>query len=176
MSYPGMGNDYIRESVMDQVDSNCLVIIMWSGLDRKAQQMSPPRPLVTHKLTDQEIQRRVMMSFEVIQQLKTDLVQKNIDHVFTQYINLLYPPFVAWRDTTPTWIQHLDRKQLRQVSKIIDVPDCPEQYLYDYAFFNNHLDRGDGFHPPVECNLDWTDKVLLPAVAAKGLIVPVDQK
>lgn len=170
MSYPGMGNDYIRQSIMDYVSDDCLVIVMWSGLDRVAQSMSPPKAKPIGIISQQEKHQRIMKSFEMIQQLSYDLKQRNIPHAFTQYVNLIYPPFLPVRDTTPTWDQALDSAQLKTVATLIDIPTNSRDFLYDYAFFNNHLTQGDQFHPPVECNLTWTDTVLLPALANKGLI------
>jgi hypothetical protein len=170
MSYPGMGNDYIRESIMDQVTPDCLVIVMWSGIDRRAVSFLPPISMTTCALQDAEKIQTAKMSLSMVQQLKKNLTEKNIPHAFTQYINLIYPPFLPKRDTTPVWAKYLNRTELEEVKNLIDIPNNPQHFLYDYAFFNKFLDNGDQFHPPVECNLKWTDSVLLPELAKKGLI------
>jgi hypothetical protein len=33
LSYPGMGNDYIYQSIMNNINNESLVVVMWSGID-----------------------------------------------------------------------------------------------------------------------------------------------
>lgn len=175
LSYPGMGNDYIQESIMDYVDKDCLVIVMWSGIDRKYASKNPPKSLPTRSLAQQEQYNRAQMSFNSIKQLKHNLEQKQIPYAFTQYINLIYPPFLPFRDTSGVWADYLDQHEITELKALIDIPATSQEFLYDYAFFNNYLTTPDIFHPPVECNFAWTDQVLLPNLAKKGLITKIDQ-
>ena len=175
LSYPGMGNDYIYQSIKQYANTNSLVIVMWSGIDRQAISMDPPVARIPKDLSNETKKQRALMSFEMVQELKKELVARQIPHAFTQYINLIHPPFLAWRDTTGAWPSYLDNDQLNKLKDSIDIPTNPNEFLYDYAFFNDHLNAGDFFHPPVECNLSWTDQVLLPNLAKKGLIHSVDR-
>lgn len=175
LSYPGMGNDYIYQSIINYANTDSLIIIMWSGIDRQSSSINPPKASSTKDLTNNEKKQRALMSFEMVQELKNELVARQIPHAFTQYINLIHPPFLAWPDTTEVWSKYLDKSQLIKLNDLIDIPTNPKEFLYDYAFFNDHLNGGDSYHPPAECNLSWTDQVLLPNLAKKGLIHPVDQ-
>jgi hypothetical protein len=160
---------------MNNINNESLVIVMWSGINRQAISMDPPLPSSTQDLTSEEKKQRALMSFEMIQELKKELVARQIPHAFTQYINLIHPPFLAWRDTTNVWPDYLNNPQLNKLNDLIDIPLDPKEFLYDYGFFNDYINNEDRFHPPAECNLSWTDQVLLPNLAKKGLIHLVDQ-
>lgn len=183
LSYPGMGNDYICDTTIDYVSqkdsSDIFVMIMWSGIDRRCTQGDGPfgllPPVNKEKINLAERRDRAELSFKKIQELKDFLIQKNIPHAFTQYINLLYPPYLPSRDTTGPWEHFLNFSQLEAIKRLIDVPAKPVDYLYDYAFYHDYLNEGDNYHPPSDCNLAWTDAVLLPNLAQKGLIFTVDQ-
>jgi hypothetical protein len=88
---------------MNNINDKSLVIVMCSGIDRQAISMDPPISSPTQDLTNEEKKQRALMSFEMIQELKKELVARQIPHAFTQYINLIHPPFLAWRDTTNVW-------------------------------------------------------------------------
>lgn len=186
LSYPGMGNDYICDTMkiyLESVDcSNVLVIVMWSGLDRvytiggPAFNLSPSQTTQQKQISDEEKRSRAEFSWFKIQELKDFLISRNIPHAFTQYINLLWPPYLAYRDTTKSWDSWLKKDIVNQIRQCIDVPTNNKDFLYDWAFYNGYLNVGDQYHPPAECNLDWTDQVLIPNLARKALIFPVDQK
>ena len=180
-SYPGVGNRYINDSILHGLethdDKDIAVVIMWSGINRyEMLEQSEPntQPVLGDKLyirrTDLEdqkqiIQNQIHKSFTYISELATLLKAKNIPYLFTSYINLVYEPFLPCRDTTPFWPKH----QRKDIANLLN-PKKHNEFLYDYSFFNNYLDDGDSFHPPVEANLAWTDNVLLPYMTNTGMI------
>lgn len=186
-SYPGAGNEYIGDSILHHFSTvknfdDHMVIIMWSGIDRAEEKCinndQQPRLGNVHYRLNRPIfidsekksclaQESANKMFEVSNYL-SDL---KVPFAFCFYSNLLFPPFIPKRDTTFEFDHKiLDQATLEKLQSLPWVPKNPMQYLYEYAFTHDYLNSGDFFHPPVECNLEWTDQILLPAIAAQGLI------
>lgn len=185
-SYPGMGNQYIGDSIQYHVESltedqtkDLFVVIMWSGLDRKdtkTQSNHQPKLGEFSYTTTQSNFDQVAKSAEKIKELYQYLSNKKIPFVFTFYANVLFPPYFPKRDTTPNFEDYLDKPTLTAIQALPWIPTVSEQFLFEYALISGDLDRGDHFHPTYEGNLSWTDSVLLPAIYKQGLIQKVDQK
>ena len=186
-SYPGVGNEYIGDSILhhfsnvidDDVDQY-MVIIMWSGIDRVEDKIvgdqMPNLDGVTYKrvqgvdsFSKQEKSNRALASANKIIEVFEYLTRRKISFAFTFYSNLLFPPYIPKRDTTFEFDGFLDQKNLKKLRSLPWIPAQPMDFLYEYMFVNNYH-SGDGFHPPVECNLSWTDNILLPCMQKQNLI------
>jgi hypothetical protein len=194
-SYPGAGNEYIGDSILthfanvpDNEVDQYMVIIMWSGLDRledkilgekmpnlngvtyqRVKDADPLAPLVLSK--QQKIDRTATSAnkmFEVFEYL----TRRKIAFVFTLYSNLLFPPYVPKRDTTFEFDNFLPKEQLKKLRAWPWIPSQPMDFLYEYMVVNN-FGTEDDFHPLAECNLSWTDNILLPGLQKQNLIVDI---
>jgi hypothetical protein len=188
-SYPGSGNEYIGDAILhffsEISDSNTdqyMVIVMWSGIDRKITKHiegnNQPnlkgtyykRVLDLHDISNEEKQIRALISANKILEVHDYLTKRNIKFVFTFYANLLFPPYLPKRDTTSVFDKLVSADILKKIHNVPWIPNKPMDFLYEYAFVNDFLNSGDYFHPPAECNLKWTDEILLPGMANQGLI------
>ena len=187
-SYPGAGNEYIGDSILHHFTSipdsdvdQYMVIIMWSGIDRIENKIPGEKMPNLNGVTYQRIQEVDIISkseknlcalksfnkiFEVFEYLKN----RKIRFAFSFYCNLLFPPYIPKRDTTFEFDKFLNKENLNRLRSLPWIPLQPMDFLYEYAFVNNYL-SGDGFHPPAECNLSWTDNILLPGMQKQNLIV-----
>lgn len=181
MSYPGVGNRYIKDSVINAVEQcrhpeDVLIIVMWSGLDRVESLVNgagqPTLNGVSYQRIDSELdtQQLIDQNAEYILDLSEYLNNNGIQYAFTTYINLLHEPYIPVRDTTPRLTDYHNQDKIKQVSNKINFPKTGSDYLYEWAFLNNYLNFGDRYHPPVEANLKWTDSVLLPNLKQLGII------
>ena len=190
-SYPGAGNEYIGDSILnfffaipdDQINQY-MAIVMWSGIDRMedkilGQQMPNLNGVTYRRLQDtgsiskQEKINRATTSTNKIFQVFEYLSTRKISFVFTFYSNLLFPPYIPKRDSTFEFDSVINKKDLNQLRSLPWIPLQPLDFLYEYAFINDYLNKGDGFHPTAECNLSWTDSILLPCMQKQNLITPI---
>lgn len=192
-SIPGVGNKYIHDSIIHYFDNlsteetdQCMVIVMWSGLDRREKKLCDldheeyrNHPSLNNTIYVREnieivkqIDKKILAqeSAEFIFNLHAYLESKNVPFVFSFYCNLLFAPYIPKRDTTFEFDKFVSKQTLNKLQNLSWVPNQSMDFLYEYAFVNDFLNDGDGFHPPVECNLKWTDNVLLPGMAKQGLI------
>jgi len=187
-SYPGAGNEYIGDSILhffsqvpDHQTDQYMVIVMWSGIDRKTKKIfgsSMPnlngtiyqRVQHTDEISKEEKQLLAQESANKIMEIYQYLSDRNISFVFTFYANLLFAPYIPKRDTTFEFDNFVSKSLLKQLQSLSWIPTSPMDFLYEYAFVNNFLNGGDYFHPPAECNLKWTDEILLPGMRQQGLI------
>ena len=184
-SYPGAGNEYIGDSILhyfSEIDntSDYFVIIMWSGIDRKEEKIKglgrqPMIGDVSYQRTKDQVSDELRCQYanesaNKIFELYNYLTEKNISFVFTSYANLLFPPYIPKRDTTTEFDKLVGSNILAKLKSLPWIPTKPMDYLYEYSFVNDYLTTGDYFHPPAECNLAWTDNVLLPEIDNQGLI------
>ena len=184
MSYPGAGNFYIKDSIIYALDNlvpntNPLVVVMWSGLDRTEEisLYDNHGPVIENNCYNRvephdTATGHAKTSLEHMLNLSTYLHNKKIDHMFTTFVNLTEYPFIPVRDTTPRFYGNLDKSDLEKLNNlpwIASGNDC----LYEWAFFNEYLEEEDYFHPPVDANLRWTDEILLPCLAKEGVIVEI---
>jgi len=190
-SYPGTGNEYIGDSILhffSQIsDSNIdqyMVIVMWSGIDRKEEKVAddkmPNINGITYRrkenwsklpLSDKEERsERAAKSASKILEVYEYLSKRKILFVFSLYSNLLFAPYIPKRDTTFEFDGYIPKDLLNTLQSLPWIPKKPFDFLYEYAFVNDFLNQGDQFHPSVECNLKWTDQVLLPNMSNQGLI------
>lgn len=194
-SFPGAGNEYIADSILnyfstitDNEISKYKVIIMWSGIDRQEKKQvdgdifynSHNYPKINnisyHRIQSEYVDRvkSTQCSVEKIFEVYNYLNSRNISFAFTFYSNLLFPPYIPKRDTTHHFEDYENSNTLNKLKTISWIPSNPMDYLYEYAFVNDFLNHGDYFHPPNQCNLQWTDNVLLPSLVKIGLISPID--
>ena len=190
-SYPGAGNEYIGDSILnffsqisDSDIDQYMAIIMWSGIDRKEEKIAgnemPNINGVTYRRKEnwpmlppedpEQKSKRALQSANKILEVYEYLTMRKISFVFTLYSNLLFAPYIPKRDTTFEFDGHINKDLLKTLQSLPWIPNKPFDFLYEYAFVNDFLNQGDQFHPPVECNLKWTDQVLLPNMSAQGLI------
>lgn len=185
LSYPGVGNEYIADSIVNyinQLDSleyqNHLVVIMWSGLGWATDKISnstytPCINNVSYQRKNNGIpsredhQQDTELSYQRIIAISQFLKEKNISYVFTYYANILFPPCLPRNDLTCNFADYLSHQEIIKLQQLPWVPPNKRDYLYDYAFFN---DYNVEYHPPVECNLKWTDNILLPSICEQGFI------
>jgi hypothetical protein len=192
-SYPGAGNEYIGDSILhffskipDAQIKQYMAVVMWSGIDRKVEKVigdfMPNLDGVAYRYLQSYNQQPYNQQLRTIQaqesankimQVYKYLLERKISFVFSFYSNLLFPPFIPKRDTTWEFNNYLPKSLLTQLQNLPWVPDTGMDFLYEYAFANDFLNSGDYFHPPAECNLQWTDKVLLPGMHKQGLIEPI---
>ena len=184
LSYPGVGNEYVSDSIVEYFGNinpvdfqNYIVVIMWSGLGwitkKVVNSIEPPcvgsvsyqRKSTIPSEEDYQIDTKI--SYRKIVETRQFLEKNKISYAFTCYANLLFPPCLPLGDRSCTFNKYLTTEEVKELQKIPWVPDNPRDYLYDYAFFH---DYDATYHPPVECNLKWTDQVLLPNMSAQGLI------
>ena len=188
LSFPGAGNEYIANSILSYVESSTveerakmLVIVGWSGLDRKENLTSEPGTTVSidniHYVREQssaaEINHKwqkaeVWRSWKNIIMLKNYLENKKVAHGFFSYCNLLEPPFLPKRDRTPEWPNMISEDKLKSL-KEIDWVIPASQSLFEFAFETDTLSE-DFFHPTDIGIAKWTDSILLPNLAKHGLI------
>ena len=186
-SHPGSGNEYIGDSILhhfSKVDdaTDHMAIVMWSGLDRienKSTSESAPGPrldnvaytrIVDSTPIDTATKKaRCQQSIDKIVEVCDYLRNRNIPFAFSSYCNVLFPPYIPKGDTTFEFDKFTDSDTLKKLRSLPWVSTNPMDHLYEYAFVNDY-GSGDGFHPPVECNLAWTDNVLLPGLEQQGLI------
>ena len=190
MSWPGMGNLYIADSIKYAIENLCqsdqckkpLVIVMWSGIDRYETVST------LHNLLDIErwpvlgdkVYKRILRSScqsdtvktskDCILDLKNYLDSRQINWAFTSYVNLLFPPFIPKRDTTGHFQDFLLTQEIKQLQSIPWIPTDGMDFLYEWSWKNDFLNDGDHFHPPNEANFAWTDQILLPQMANLNLI------
>jgi len=147
-SYPGYGNFAIRDNVFQAVEQseykNPLVVVMWSGLDRNPEMGTPEQ------------------SIQAILDLKKYLKGKKIQHVFTTYLNMFYPPFVPVRDSTPRYADY-------DIDKELFVPNTGKEFLYEWALKQDQLSE-DLYHPTREATESWTDQILLTYMQKQNII------
>jgi len=186
-SYPGSGNEYIGDSILhhfSKVDDvkDYMAIVMWSGLDRietKSTSESAGGPRLDNVAYTRTVdsgpidtatkkarcQQSINKIFEVCDYLRS----RNIPFAFSSYCNVLFPPYIPKGDTTFEFDKFTDKATLNKLRALPWITTNPMDHLYEYAFVNDY-GSGDGFHPPVECNLAWTDNILLPGLEQQGLI------
>ena len=190
-SYPGVGNEYIGDSILhffsqvsDYDVDQYMAIIMWSGINRKEKKVAgdkmPNINAVTYSREEnwpniplydkQERSKRALESANKILEVYEYLSTRKIPFVFSLYSNLLFAPYIPKRDETFEFDSYISKDLLNTLQSLPWIPKEPLDFLYEFAFVNNFLDQGDHFHPPVECNLKWTDQVLLPNMSNQGLI------
>ena len=191
LSYPGAGNAYIGDSILhffSQISDNeidqYMVIIMWSGIDRKEEKIAgdnmPNINGITYRcketgtsistLEKEERKKRALKSANKILEVYEYLTKRKISFAFSMYVNLLFAPYIPKRDATFEFDGYVTKQLFNTLQSLPWIPKEPLDFLYEFAFVNNFLDQGDHFHPPVECNLKWTDQVLLPNMSNQGLI------
>jgi hypothetical protein len=183
MSFPGVGNQYIKDSVLHAImnvnkNSKPLVVIMWSGLDRTEQIVDnnvDAEPMAKvgsyyYKRVPNDFSPRELASQNLLYMMEVAqfLDNHNVDYVFTTYINMTKPSLIPVRDTTPPFYKNLNITQEQAFEKLPFVI-AGDNCLYEWTFLNDY-ESSDGFHPPVEANLKWTDDVLLKELCARGLI------
>lgn len=196
LSYPGAGNEYIANSVLAEIESrhpdsysSILVLIGWSGLDRKEDLVVGVDTLpkiddisylragaIVNPLPDKWQLAEVWRSWKNIIFTKNYLENKKIFYGFFSYCNLLDPPFLPKRDLTPEWPENIRKDRIERLQEINWIVPH-NQSLFEFAFEHDCLDH-DLFHPTVEGNMQWTDQILLPNLAKHQLIstnYPVDQ-
>ena len=121
-------------------------------------------------ITKNEKYSRANQSAEKIIEVYNYLVNRKISFAFTFYSNLLFSPFIPKRDTTFEFKNYTDPALLKTLKSLSWIPSDPMNFLFEYAFAHDYLNTDDYFHPTVECNLKWTDQILLPGISKQGLI------
>ena len=195
LSYPGVGNEYIANSVLAAVEDqlikntgkNILVLVSWSGLDRKEDLMIDK--LKENPIIDGVAYRRTQSSHDILDSdwcrgeawrswknivfVKNYLENKKITHGFVSYCNLFDPPFLPKRDRTPEWPDMINQKRLQSLRQIPwAIPH--NQSMFEFCFEHDFLAE-DLFHPNQDGVNAWTDKVLLPGLQKQGIIRALDQ-
>lgn len=160
LSYPGVGNEFISDGIRKHLDhqesvTDYFVIIMWSGLNR------------TTKTKDKH--ESAELSANIILDMWEYLQSRSIPAVFTQYTNMLFPPFLPKRDITHEFPKYVSKETLDRLNAIPWIPTDPMDFLFEYAFRKDMLAE-DMFHPGLGCSESWTDNILLPNMLKQGLI------
>jgi hypothetical protein len=195
LSYPGVGNEYIANSVLvaveDQLaespEKNILVLISWSGLDRKEDikvdklNENPQIDGISYQRTQSSQNTKnydwymgeIWRTWKNIILVKNYLENKKIAHGFVFYCNLFDPPFLPKRDRTPEWPGMINQRRLHSLQQIPWV--IPHnQSMFEFCFDQDFLAE-DLFHPNQDGVYAWTDQVLLPGLQKQGIIRALDQ-
>ena len=108
-------------------------------------------------------------SADKIFEVKEFLENKKIPFVFSYYCNLLFPPYIPKRDTTPEFTGYVNKDTLKKLQQIPWIPANPMDFMYEYGFRNDML-SDDLFHPSGTCSEKWTDEILLTEMCNTGMI------
>ena len=159
-SYPGVGNEYIGNSIINHLNNTndigkYFVIVMWSGLDRTTRGLS--------------VDETVRLSADKIFEVYNYLIKRNIPFGFSFYCNLLFPPYIPKRDSSPNFEQYLDKTTLKKIRDLPWIPREPMDFMFEFGFKHDLLAE-DFFHPNLLCTEKWTDEILLPGLFAQNLI------
>jgi hypothetical protein len=201
VSASGNGNDYISTSIVNQIESmsiehvkKCIVLIVWSGIDRQelleyekvydhnkylgtidGVRFNRGNELSTNRVDPNIARGEALKSWKNIILTQHYLENKNIAFGFGFYVNVFDPPFLPRRDLTIEFPGVLDPVKIKQLRNCQWIHQ-PNESLFEWAFYqkDNMFDY-DGFHLSPEGYLGWTDNVLLPNLVKMGLISPVDQ-
>ena len=199
VSSTGSGNDYICTSIVNQIESmsaedlkKCMVLIVWSGIDR--QEMPVHQTTITNlqghidgvkfrrsqmsvDSVDVGVSRgEALRSWKNIIMMQNYLENKQIPFGFGFYINVFDPPFLPRRDLTKEFPGLLDPSKLNQLRKCSWFHK-PNDSFFEWVFYQkDNMFEDDGFHPNLDGHLSWTDNILLPGLVKMGVIQEVDQK
>lgn len=185
---PGAGNQYIGDSIIshlrklsDDEVRDYTVIVMWSGPER-TMRLSPDsgkNPVLdgvsyirVTKESESENLRLLNESAAKILELKEYLTRRNIQYVFTTYVNVLFPPYLPKRDGCIEFDKYVDRSTLRALKEIAWIPTKPMDFMFEYGFVHDSLSE-DMFHPGKICHDEWVKNVLLPGMEQQGLITRI---
>jgi hypothetical protein len=199
ISSASAGNDYISTSIVNQIESmpvrdleKCMVLIVWSGIDRRElptyekditiirnhiDGVNFQRVQHSNKTVDNNIsQGEALRSWKNIIMMQNYLENKHIPFGFGFYINVFDPPFLPRRDLTKAFPGLLDPYKINQLKRC-NWFHKPKDSFFEWIFYQEkNMFEDDGFHPSVDGHLAWTDSVLLPGLVQLGLIQEVDQK
>ena len=197
MSYPGVGNLFIKDSVLHAVDNlpngytldDCFVLPMWTDLEFREEPTNQNNcdyqlgNNFYHRVPD-NTQNKEQLLIQVydcycnILELQQELEQMGADYAYCLYANVLWNYTIPFPTSyvSPRFDQYLSKQQLqvlRNCKWLLTDDDC----LYEYSFLNDEslLDPTEdfrGYHPPVECNLAWTKNNLIPALEKHGIVQP----
>jgi len=183
-SYPGAGNEYIGDSILyhlsnlsDSEVKKYMVIVMWSGIDRTANKIAnmeedPKIGNVSYcrkTATGKNLKSGAQQSADKIFELYNYLTNRSISFVFSFYCNLLYPPYIPKRDTTPSFDNLIDKQTFKKLQELPWIPKKPMDFMFEYGFKHDLLAE-DLFHPSMQCSEKWVDEILLPEMANTNLI------
>ena len=190
VSYPGVGNMYIMDSVQYALNNlpagyskdDCLVVIMWTALHYYEQPSDADQAdysIDNHHyqrwnddyLKEPDLSQWVHQGANFIHRTADFLTRQNIEFSFVYYANLLWQHRLPVIDSTCRFDNYLDSDQL-QLLRNLPWACTGDDSLYEYALLNDYLDyeNCDGYHPPIECNLDWTKNVLIQGLEKQGKI------
>ena len=183
-SYPGVGNEYIGDSIIYHLSNlsmnelkNYMVIIMWSGINRIDRKVAigNSQPIINNvsyireTAVGNDVKKTAQLSADKIFELHDFLTKRSIPFVFSYYCNLLYPPYIPKRDTTPEFDNYVSKETLKKLRELPWIPKKPMDFMFEFGFKNDLLDD-DLFHPSMR-NLEyWTDQILLPEMVNQNLI------
>lgn len=191
LSYPGAGNEFIANSVLNYVQSldqsqqsEIVIVVCWSGPDRKEDLISSTSPYAKgratiddvaytrYQHTDKEYRTwylgEVWRSWKNIIFLQNYLENKNIKFGFASYCNTVEPPFLPHRDKPQSFFGNLSQDKISQLQQCAWLHKF-EKSFFEFCFFNDGCLSEDMFHPNPQGALLWTDQVLLPGMAQAGL-------
>jgi hypothetical protein len=188
-SYPGAGNEYIGDSILCHLSTlseseikKYMVIVMWSGIDRIGKKIvNSPNPLPNTPVlngisyirdtaaTKEDIKKTAQQSADKIFEMYDFLTSRSIPFVFSYYCNLLYPPYIPKRDSTPEFDKCLDVETVKKLRDLPWIPKNPMDFMFEFGFKNDLL-GDDLFHPTMKGSEYWTDQILLPEMLNQNLI------
>lgn len=193
MSCVSVGNMFIHDSVRWALDNlppgytkdDCLVVVMWTALHYFEQTQKPedtrkPDYSIANRkyvrwddnyLSGVDLAMWVKQGAYHIQSLAEYLQQENVAHSFAYYANLLWNYRLPVMDTTCRFDNYLDEQHLSEL-RALPWLCTGDDSLYEYAWLNDYmeLEDSDGYHPPLECNFDWSKNVLVPGLVRQGLL------
>jgi hypothetical protein len=200
VSSSGNGNDYISTSIVNLIESmsaddikRCIVLIVWSGIDRRELPTYDPdyNPTLpggsidgvrfiresgsVRQVNDNIARGEALRSWKNIIMTQHYLENKNIPFGFGFYVNVFDPPFLPRVDQTIEFFGRLDPLKIKQLKNCNWIHQ-PNESLFEWAFYQEeNMFNLDGFHLNPNGYLGWTDNVLLPNLVKMGVISPVDQ-
>jgi hypothetical protein len=178
-----MGNEYISDSIIYHISNltkdelkNYMVIVMWSGIDRiDRKEIGDKQPSINNvsyqmdRAVGDDIKQTAQQSADKIFELYDFLSERSIPFVFSFYCNLIYPPYIPKRDSTPEFDNYVSKETLKKLRDLPWIPKNPMDFMFEFGFRNNLLDD-DLFHPSMKNSEHWADQILLPEMFNRKLI------
>lgn len=192
VSHTGAGNEYIAVSLLNQLESmsknelaNTLVLVCWSGMDRKESatfdpslknlggyvddiQFVRPYRYSTDPVPEDVAKAEALLSWKNMVLTENYLQNHKIAYGFSTYVNMFTEPYLPRRDLAKVFDQRLDTPKLQRLKSAAWLHSHNDS-LYEFCFYNNLL-SDDLFHPSLDGYLNWTDNVLIPALVKKQVV------
>ena len=192
LSNTAAGNEYIATSIVNEIENysdidlqNTLILIMWSGLDRRellhyhdSNFVKESKRGIIDKIKFEREQSstenikpaiakaEALRSWKNIILVENYLRAKKANFGFSFYVNVFDPPFIPRLDYSSNAPDVLEKNKVQQLKNCSWLHDHNKS-VYEYCLKKDLL-SDDLFHPDHNGYLDWTDNILLPSLEKKN--------